>query len=87
MSAHEVFCWPSGAIRFDGQTLEMTAAGERIALRDIEGLTVKDKRGRLNLRVSYRAGLGVHKTGVWVPAEHAAALQGLVGAVDTARAG
>lgn len=78
--------WPSGVIRFDGETLEFGAGETRrvhvSCLRQIE--IEPPRRGRLSLAIAYQAVLGKEKTGVWVEATHEAGLSELVAAARRA---
>jgi hypothetical protein len=82
----EVPTWPSGVVRFDGQTLEW-GAGElhRVAVTSLLKVEIKPpKKGRLNLKIKFQAGLGTTGTGAWVEQQHEAALSELVAAVHAA---
>ena len=91
----EVPTWPSGVVRFDGETLEW-GAGElyRVALSSLLKLEVEPpKRGRLNVKIKFQAGLSTVSrpsswsltgAGAWVEQQHEAALADLVAAVHAA---
>jgi hypothetical protein len=81
---HRVPAWPSGVVAFDGQTLELSAAKERIPREDLRELSVEQKAGRLSLTVSFQRGLGTHKSGVWVTLENGDDLRKLLAAAEAA---
>jgi hypothetical protein len=85
----ELPVWPSRIARLHDGVLEITTGdGIRVAARDIVDIGVEPPRaGRLSLRLSYRAGLNKARTSYWVEPQHEAALQRLVDAVATTKAG
>jgi hypothetical protein len=81
-----VASWPSGAIRFDGATLEF-GAGElhRVPVESLLGVEIRPPRsGRLNFKVRHRAGFDRVTQAVWVSDTHRAELCRLAGAVQNA---
>jgi hypothetical protein len=81
---HRVPTWPSGVLSFDGDTLEITVAEERIPREGLRKLAVKGKAGRLSVRVHHQAGLGKHRTGTWVETENGDALRALLEEIESA---
>lgn len=82
----EVPSWPSGHVKLDDDVLEF-GAGEltRVPVANLTKIEVKPpKRGRLDLRIEYQAGLNRNKTGAWVEQQHEAELNALVAAVQAA---
>jgi hypothetical protein len=77
-----VATWPTGLIRFDGEIFEHIC-GEMfgVPVTDIVKLKVTEKAGRLELALSYRAGLENGTKSFWVDKSNAAALQALATAV------
>jgi len=76
--------WPSGFLSFDGAIFEF-GAGEvnRIPIENVREIEVKPpKKGRLNLKLEFQAGLNTSKAGVWVEETHEAELNELVSAVQ-----
>lgn len=85
----EIPSWPSGAVRFDGETFEY-GGGElhRVPVGNLLSIEVKPpKAGRLSLNFRYRAGLDTVKTGAWIEQQHAQDLAAFVAAIQAAMAG
>jgi len=84
----DVPTWPSGLIRFDGQTLEWPGPElYRVPVTSRLKFEVKPpEEGRLNLRIEFHAALGSTVTSTWVEQQHEAALTELIAAVHAAAA-
>jgi hypothetical protein len=55
----------------------------RVPIENLRKIEVKPPRkGRLNVRFEYQAGLGSNKTGAWIEEAHEAELNELVSAVQ-----
>ena len=77
--------WPSGHLRLDGDVFEFGAGDlTRVPVKDLKSIEVKEKAGRLSVKIAYAAGLNNVKTSAWVEEQHAAELDELVGAVRAA---
>jgi hypothetical protein len=76
--------WPSGVARLTDGILEVTTGdGIRVATGDIVEIGVEPpRRGRLSLRLEYRAGLDRVRRSYWVDGEHEAGLRLLVDDVN-----
>lgn len=76
--------WPSGYVGFDGEIFEF-GAGEltRVPIENLRKIEVKPpKKGRLNLKFEYQAGISTNKTGAWIEEAHEGELNELVHAVQ-----
>jgi hypothetical protein len=82
--SHQVPVWPSGVMSFNGSVLEVTTGdGLRVAASDLEEIKLgKTFKGRVNVKIAYRAGLGKAKTGAWAEEEHEVALRELIAATE-----
>jgi hypothetical protein len=78
----QVPSWPSGHVKLDGDVLEF-GAGElnRVPVASFKNVEVREKAGRLSLKLEYTAGLNNVKTGAWVEKQHAAELDEIVAAL------